>query len=208
MAKPAATAAADPPLDPPGTRDVSCGFLVGPKAEFSVLEPIANSSRFVLPMITAPASRSLVTIVASYGGFHPSRIFDEHVVGIPRVHMLSLSATGTPASGPGSLPAATSASTSAARIRASSASTVLNAWISVSRRSISARWRSTTSTAVSEPSRTWSAIATAVIGSVPSGPLIPRVPRSVGRGIWRPRPSAPRREPRRDRGSAVRRRRA
>src|SRR5436190_11130099 len=99
-AKPAATAAAEPPLDPPGTRVGSCGLRVGPNAEFSVEDPIANSSRFVLPTRTAPASRSRVTAVASYGGRHPSRIFDEHVVGIPRVHMLSFSASGTPASGP------------------------------------------------------------------------------------------------------------
>src|SRR5947209_2752381 len=96
--KPAATAAALPPLDPPGTRVGSCGFRVGPKAEFSVDEPMANSSRFVLPRITAPADRSRVTTVASYCGRQPSRIRDEHVVGTPLVQMLSLSATGTPAS--------------------------------------------------------------------------------------------------------------
>ncbi len=73
-ANPAATAAAEPPLEPPGTRVVSWGLRVGPNAEFSVLEPIANSSRFVLPITTAPASRSRVTTVASYGGFQPSRI--------------------------------------------------------------------------------------------------------------------------------------
>ena len=102
------------PLLPPGTRLVSCGLRVGPNALFSVLLPIANSSRLVLPITTAPASRSVVTMVASYGGFQPSRIFDEHVVGTPRVHMLSLRATVTPASGPGSMPAATFASTAAA----------------------------------------------------------------------------------------------
>ena len=53
---PAATAAALPPLDPPGTRLGSSGLRVGPNAEFSVLEPIANSSRFVLPTMTAPAA--------------------------------------------------------------------------------------------------------------------------------------------------------
>src|ERR1700741_3322907 len=110
-ATPAAPAAADPPDEPPGTRVTSCGFRVAPNAEFSVDEPIANSSRFVLPTITAPASRSRVTTVASYGGRHPSRIFDEHVVGMPRVARLSLIATGTPASGPGSSPRATAAST-------------------------------------------------------------------------------------------------
>ena len=36
----------------------SCGLRVGPNAEFSVDEPIANSSRLVLPTITAPASRN------------------------------------------------------------------------------------------------------------------------------------------------------
>src|SRR4051794_25923835 len=90
-AKPAATAAALPPLEPPGTRDASCGLRVGPKAEFSVDEPMANSSRFVLPTMTAPAARSRSTTVASYGGHQPSRIFDEHVVGTPRVQKLSLS---------------------------------------------------------------------------------------------------------------------
>ena len=126
-AKSAATAAADPPDEPPGTRVVSSGFFVGPKAEFSVLEPIANSSRLVLPTKIAPASRSRVTTVASYGGRQSARIFDEHVVGIPCVHMLSLSATGTPASGPGSRPAEIISSISTARARASSARTRLKA---------------------------------------------------------------------------------
>src|SRR5438067_7463753 len=63
----AATAAADPPLDPPGTRVVSHGLRVGPTDECSVDEPIANSSRFVLPMIDAPRARSRAAAVASYG---------------------------------------------------------------------------------------------------------------------------------------------
>src|SRR2546423_13159196 len=78
---PAAAAAALPPLDPPGTRDGSCGLHVGPNAEFSVELPMANSSRFVLPMTMPPAARIRSTTVASYGGSHPSRIRDEHVVG-------------------------------------------------------------------------------------------------------------------------------
>ena len=126
-AKPAATAAALPPLEPPGTRDVSSGFFVGPNAEFSVLDPIANSSRLVLPTMTAPACCNRVTTVASYGGFQPSRIFDEHVVSIPRVHMLSFNATGTPASAPTGLPALMSASTCCAVARACSVVTRLNA---------------------------------------------------------------------------------
>src|SRR5436853_7548072 len=98
-AMPAATAAALPPLEPPGTRVTSCGLRVGPNAEFSVDDPMANSSRLVLPTTIAPASCSRDTIVASYGGRQCSRMRDEHVVGTPRVHMLSLRATATPASG-------------------------------------------------------------------------------------------------------------
>ena len=54
-----------PPQEPPGTRVGSCGLLVGPKAEFSVEQPIANSSRFVLPTMTPPAAASRSTTVAS-----------------------------------------------------------------------------------------------------------------------------------------------
>ena len=58
---PAATAAAEPDEEPPGTRSSAQGLCVGPKAEFSPLEPIANSSMLVLPSITKPAcfSRSV-----------------------------------------------------------------------------------------------------------------------------------------------------
>src|SRR5438045_6197435 len=105
--KPAATAAALPPDDPPGTRVGSCGVRVGPNAEFSVDEPMANSSRLVFPTTIAPASCSRETMVASYGGRQCLRMRDEHVVGTPRVHMLSLRATATPLRGPGSPPAAT-----------------------------------------------------------------------------------------------------
>src|SRR5437773_98769 len=95
----AATAAADPPLDPPGARSSAHGLRVGPKAEFSVDEPIANSSQLVLPTTIAPARSRRVTTVASYGGTNDSRIFDPAVVRTPRVQRLSFSAIGTPASG-------------------------------------------------------------------------------------------------------------
>src|SRR5262249_29570213 len=51
----AATAAAEPPDDPPGTLARFHGLRVGPNAEFSVDDPMANSSMLVLPMITIPA---------------------------------------------------------------------------------------------------------------------------------------------------------
>ena len=46
-----ATATADPPEDPPGTLSRSHGFLVLKKAEYSVDEPMANSSMLVFPTI-------------------------------------------------------------------------------------------------------------------------------------------------------------
>src|SRR3954467_9534954 len=45
----AATAAAEPPEDPPGIRSKSHGLRVVKKAEFSVELPIANSSMFNRP---------------------------------------------------------------------------------------------------------------------------------------------------------------
>src|ERR671930_24647 len=73
-ASPAATAAALPPLEPPGTRVRSHGLSTGPKPEFSFDEPIANSSWLVLPSSGAPASARRLTAVAVYGGREPPRI--------------------------------------------------------------------------------------------------------------------------------------
>src|SRR6266851_3294987 len=53
-ASPAATAAALPPEEPPGTRSRFHGLSTGPKAEFSLEEPIANSSWLVFPSTQAP----------------------------------------------------------------------------------------------------------------------------------------------------------
>src|SRR5580693_10387029 len=101
----AATAADEPPDEPPGTLSRSHGLRLGPNAEFSVDEPMANSSMLVLPRMTAPACLSRLVIVASYGGCQPSRMRLPHVVGMPMVANKSLTATGTPASGPRLSPA-------------------------------------------------------------------------------------------------------
>src|SRR5471032_1463639 len=63
----AATAAAEPPDEPPGIAALSHGFFTGPNAEFSFEEPIANSSQFVLPSVTMPAPLNRSTTVASNG---------------------------------------------------------------------------------------------------------------------------------------------
>jgi hypothetical protein len=54
--KPAATAAAEPELEPPGILSIHQGFLVGPVFEFSQVVPIANSSIFTFPIEFIPAS--------------------------------------------------------------------------------------------------------------------------------------------------------
>src|SRR6185312_15243587 len=72
----AATAAEEPPEEPPGTRPTlgptleppfeperRQGLTTGPKRLVSLDEPMANSSQFSLPSITAPAShRFWVTV--------------------------------------------------------------------------------------------------------------------------------------------------
>ena len=52
----------------PASDRAAHGLRVGPNAEFSVEEPIANSSQFVFPTMMAPAASSRSTTVASYGG--------------------------------------------------------------------------------------------------------------------------------------------
>ena len=66
-ARRAAIAAAEPPDEPPGTAAGSHGFLTAPKLEFSLAEPIANSSQLSLPSVTMPASPNFSTTVASKG---------------------------------------------------------------------------------------------------------------------------------------------
>src|SRR5262245_64388377 len=75
-ASPAATAAALPPLEPPGTIDRSHGLWTGPNAEFSFDEPMANSSQLVLPRSTLPSALSLSQGVQSNGATYVSRILE------------------------------------------------------------------------------------------------------------------------------------
>jgi hypothetical protein len=52
---PAATAAADPPLDPPGVLSVFQGLCVGPKSNGSVVGNGPHSQVLVFPQIINPA---------------------------------------------------------------------------------------------------------------------------------------------------------
>ena len=65
---PAATAAALPPLEPPGLRCGFQGLRVTPQVADSVKPQIASSGSSVLPTMIAPASRSRRTISQSAAG--------------------------------------------------------------------------------------------------------------------------------------------
>ena len=99
IASSAATTAADPPLDPPGIVSRSHGFRVVKKAEFSVEDPMANSSILVLPIITALCDLSFCITVASYGDTKFPRIRDPQVVKTSWVQMTSFKAIGIPVKG-------------------------------------------------------------------------------------------------------------
>ena len=122
-ARPAATATAEPELEPDGLRPGPCGLTAWPP---SVLQPLlewverkfAHSDRLALPRITAPASRSLVTRNASSWSAS-ARAGEPAVAGIPRTAMLSLISTGMPSSGPGAAPAARASSLALASAAAS-----------------------------------------------------------------------------------------
>src|SRR5438552_5163889 len=166
---PAATAAADPPEEPPGTRVGSHGLRTGPNAEFSFELPIANSSRFVLPSMTAPRSFSRTTTVASYAGMYPARIFDAAVVGMPFVPMMSLQAHGTPVSS-GASPARNRASAAFACSRACSGARCSHA-LNGSARATSRNASASSSAETSRARRRWAASPT-VRGSSRIGPLL------------------------------------
>ena len=53
---PAATAAAEPPLEPPGEREVSQGLRVGPYSRGSVVMLNPSSGVLVRPSDTSPAA--------------------------------------------------------------------------------------------------------------------------------------------------------
>src|SRR5215831_14926420 len=85
VSNPAASAAADPLLDPPGVRDRFHGFFASGKAPPSPALPNENSGSFILPTSTPPAWRSFVTTVASKLGTKSSSTGVFAVVRIPLV---------------------------------------------------------------------------------------------------------------------------
>src|ERR1700690_2504304 len=97
---PEATAAAEPPLEPPGLRDKSQGFRVGPRHVGSVTNSPANSGVLVRPRIERPAARQRAANGASVlaGGRSLSQRH-EAVRCRPATSMfMSLARNGTPPS--------------------------------------------------------------------------------------------------------------
>src|SRR6185436_20788613 len=99
---PIATAADDPPLEPPGVRARFHGFRVVPKTWFFVNAVEPNSGRFVFPMAIPPAARARATCVESYSTTCVRHGAEPYVVGNPPRSSSSFTANGTPARRPGS----------------------------------------------------------------------------------------------------------
>src|SRR5689334_20343221 len=91
--KPAATAAADPLLDPPGVWSRLWGLRVGPGWKY------ANSAVTVLPRISAPAFRSVVIAGASEPSNNSGGKADPPRVSNPSTQKMSLTPVNTPNNG-------------------------------------------------------------------------------------------------------------
>src|SRR5258705_8100837 len=97
---PAATNAAEPPLEPPGVRDVSQGLRVMPVSGPWVMPFHPNSGVAVLQKNTAPASRRRPEPGGSSVLGAPGVPVEPKRIGQPPTWAVSLISTGTPASGP------------------------------------------------------------------------------------------------------------
>src|SRR6185437_15991517 len=139
VASPAATAAAEPPDDPPAVYPWRSGLCVGPKCGFSVAAPSAPSSRLVLPISTAPAARRRDTACESCCAMFALRDAMPAVVGYPAMSRLSLTAIGTPSSRPIG-PSRRRRSAASACSRTSAGRTSRNACNCGSMRVIASRW--------------------------------------------------------------------
>ena len=118
-------ATVEPELEPEGDRSSAYGLWHCPPRALQPLverdeRKLAHSLRFVLPRITAPASRSRRATVESRGGFAPRSASEPAVVSIwSAVATLSLTRIGIPCRGPSTRPARRSRSIWSAMARAS-----------------------------------------------------------------------------------------
>ena len=123
---PAATAAAAPPLEPPGVRSGSQGLRAGPNTRFSVVALCPCSGVLVLPTMIPPAARTR-SVHRAFDGAVPSSTSEPWESRTPATASRSLIGTGTPCRGPNSRPRMTASSAARASLMAWSAITVTNA---------------------------------------------------------------------------------
>ncbi len=165
---PLATAAAEPPLEPPVVRVVSHGLRVGPYASGSVVGTRPSSGVFVRPTHTKPASRYRRASTSVWSARQPASFRNRMPSwrGSPSTpQKRSLNRIGTPRNGPaGSGPRAAS--------RAESNSGWMTAFSCGSSFSIAVMAASTSSEGVASPRRTSSAcaVASSVARSVTDAP--------------------------------------
>ena len=149
--KPAATAAAGPPDEPPGMRVTSHGLFVVPKSSLKLCTSPDQRGRFVLPNTMAPASRRRATAGASAAGTWSVSSTAPPVERMPAVSMASLIVIGSPCSGGSGPPSRVRASAASASARARSTASVTTALIAGSRRSMRSRYSSSRSRLVISP---------------------------------------------------------
>ena len=106
----AATAAAAPPLDPPGVRSVFHGLSPSTPSEFSQQPTMPNSGTLVLPSMTPPAFSTRSATAEFRSGTRFSYTTDPMVVRTPAVIWVSLMGTGRPCRGPSLSPRMTAPS--------------------------------------------------------------------------------------------------
>ena len=143
---PVASAAAPPPVEPPGVRPASHGFTVRPNTGLSDCQSASTGGTFVLPKTIAPAARTRVVAGASCLETNPANSVRPTVVLSPVTLIDSFSVIGSPRSAP-RFPRFRAASAARACCRARSKSRVTIAFSLPSRCSVRATWKSRSSTA-------------------------------------------------------------
>ena len=137
---PVATAAAAPPLLPPGVTVASKGLSVRPCSALSVNQRRLKAGALLRPTITAPARRRCDTSGESLAATLSRKAGMPSVVAWPWVSTLTLIVTGTPCKGPTASPRDNAASAASALRRASSCITSASAF----RRGLTASMRAST----------------------------------------------------------------
>ena len=115
-----ASAAAEPPDEPPAFSSGLNGLPVAPHTTLRVLAPAPSSGTLVFATRIAPAARSRATIATSREGTLPRDIGEPYVVRRPAVSSRSFTPSGRPCSKPSGSPFNTARSAAFAASRACS----------------------------------------------------------------------------------------